>query len=161
MYKRQAYERSIVEIKKALPLAEELGVVIAIENVWNHFLLSPLEAVAYVDSFKSKFVQWHFDAGNVANTGWPEQWVKVLGRRIVQIHVKEFSRARRDKEGLRTGFQVDLFDGDMDWPKVMAALDHVGYSGWMITEQWRPPEMTDDAKWLRHLSNKLDQIIAA
>ena len=157
----EAYERSIVEIKKAIPLAEELGVMIAIENVWNQFLLSPLEAVEYVDSFKSKYVQWHFDAGNVVNTGWPEQWVRVLGKRIVKVHIKEFSRERRDKEGLRMGFQVDLFDGDSDWPRVMAALDEVGYSGWLITEQWRPPEMKDDLQWLRHLSAKLDKVIAA
>jgi L-ribulose-5-phosphate 3-epimerase len=83
-----AYTRSIAEIKKALPLAESLGVVIAIENVWNQFLLSPLEAVNYVDSFNSPMVRWHFDVGNVVTLGWPEHWIRVLGSRIVKVHVK-------------------------------------------------------------------------
>jgi len=156
----EAYARSVAEIRKAIPLAESLGVVIAIENVWNHFLLSPLEAVAYVDSFKSPMVRWHFDVGNVVDTGWPEQWVRALGPRIVKIHVKEFSRKLRDEKGQRSGFAIDLFDGDSDWPAVMSALDDVGYSGWLITEQYRPPDMTD-AVWLAHLSEKLGKIIAA
>jgi hexulose-6-phosphate isomerase len=155
-----AYARSVVEIKKAVPLAESLGVAIAIENVWNQFLLSPLEAAAYADSFKSPMVRWHFDVGNVVNTGWPEQWIRTLGRRIAKVHVKEFSRKLRDEKGLRAGFQVNLFDGDSDWPAVMAALDDTGYSGWLITEQYRPPGQTD-AEWFAHLSAKLDKIIAS
>jgi L-ribulose-5-phosphate 3-epimerase len=155
-----AYTRSIAEITKAVPLAESLGIVIAIENVWNRFLLSPLEAVAYVDSFKSPMVRWHFDAGNVANTGWPEHWVHTLGSRIVKVHVKEFSRKIRDEKGPAAGFNVDLFEGDSDWPRVLAALDDVKYSGWMIAEQYRPPGF-DDAAWLVHLSQKMDQVIAS
>ena len=156
-----AYTRSVAEITKAVPLAESLGVVIAIENVWNRFLLSPLEAVSYVDSFKSPMVRWHFDAGNIANTGWPEHWVHTLGSRIVKVHVKEFSRKIRDEKGPAAGFKVDLFEGDSDWPKVMAALDDVGYTGWMIAEQYRPADFTDDAAWLVHLSKKMDQVIAS
>lgn len=154
-----AYTRSIAEIKKAVPLAEQLGVVIAIENVWNQFLLSPREAVDYVDSFQSPFVQWHFDVGNVVNSGFPEQWVTSLGPRIVKIHVKEFSRKLRDTKGLREGFKVNLLEGDSDWPAVMAALDAVGYTGWMITEQWRGPDLTDQA-YLEQISAKLDAILA-
>jgi L-ribulose-5-phosphate 3-epimerase len=155
-----AYTRSVAEITKAVPLAESLGVVIAIENVWNRFLLSPLEAVNYVDSFKSPMVRWHFDAGNVANTGWPEHWVRTLGSRIVKVHVKEFSRKARDEKGPAAGFKVDLFEGDSDWPKVLAALDEIGYSGWMIAEQYRPPGF-EDAAWLVHLSDKMDRVIAS
>ncbi len=154
-----AYTRSIAEIKKAVPLAEQLGVVIAIENVWNQFLLSPREAVDYVDSFKSPFVKWHFDVGNVVNSGFPEQWVTTLGPRISKIHVKEFSRKLRDTKGLREGFKVNLMEGDSDWPAVMAALDSVGYTGWMITEQWRGPDLTDQA-YLEQISTKLDAILA-
>lgn len=154
-----AYARSVVEIKKAVPLAESLGVAIAIENVWNQFLLSPLEAAAYADSFKSPMVRWHFDVGNVINFGFAEQWVRTLGRRIAKVHVKEFSRKLRDEKGLRSGFQVNLMEGDSDWPAVMAALDEVGYSGWLITEQYRPPGHTD-AEWFAILSAKLDKIIA-
>lgn len=155
-----AYARSVAEISKAIPLAESLGVMIAIENVWNRFLLSPLEAVAYVDAFKSPMVRWHLDAGNVANTGWPEHWIQTLGPRIVQVHIKEYSRKVRDEKGPYAGFRVDLFEGDCDWPTVMGALDAVGYDGWLIAEQYRPPEF-DDAGWLVHLSKKLDQVIAS
>ncbi len=155
-----AYTRSVAEIAKAVPLAESLGVVIAIENVWNRFLLSPLEAVAYTDSFKSPMVRWHLDVGNIVNTGWPEHWIRTLGPRIVKIHVKEYSRKIRDEKGPGAGFKVDLFEGDSDWPKVLAALDEVGYAGWMITEQYRPPGL-EDAAWLAQLSAKLDAVIAS
>jgi L-ribulose-5-phosphate 3-epimerase len=131
----QAYERSQTEIRKAVPLAEELGVKIAIENVWNQFLLSPLEAVRYVDEFKSPAVGWHFDVGNILNYGWPEQWIRALGPRIQKLHIKEFSRKKRDNEGLWKGFDVKLLEGDDNWPVVMKALDEVGYHGWAITEQ--------------------------
>lgn len=154
-----AMERSRAEIAKAVPLAESLGVAIAIENVWNRFLLSPLEAAAYVDGFQSKAVRWHFDVGNVVDTGWPDQWIRTLGSRIVKVHVKEYSRKLRDEKGPRAGFNVELMKGDSDWPAVTAALDAVGYRGWLITEQWKQPEFTD-AQWLEHLSAKLDQICA-
>jgi hexulose-6-phosphate isomerase len=131
----QAYERSQAEIRKAIPLAQELGVKIAIENVWNHFLLSPLEARRYVDEFNSPAVGWHFDVGNVINYGWPEQWIRILGKRIQKLHIKEFSRKKRDNEGLWKGFDVPLLEGDDDWPSVMKALDEVGWSGWAMTEQ--------------------------
>lgn len=154
-----AYTRSVAEIKKAIPLAEELGVSIAIENVWNRFLLSPLETVEYIDAFKSPHVRCHFDVGNVVNTGWPEHWIRTLGPRLAQIHVKEYSRKLRDTKGPSAGFQVELMAGDSDWPVVMSALDTVGYKGWLIVEQYRPPEVSD-AEWLAGLSQKLDQIIA-
>jgi hexulose-6-phosphate isomerase len=154
-----AFARSTAEIKKAVPLAEELGVVIAIENVWNQFLLSPREAVEFADSFKSPFVKWHFDVGNVVNSGFPEHWIRTLGPRIAKIHVKEFSRKLRDTKGLREGFKVDLFDGDSDWPAVMTALDAVGYQGWLITEQWRA-EGLSDREYLEKISAKLDAILA-
>ena len=154
-----AYTRSVTEIKKALPLAESLGVAIAIENVWNAFLMSPLEAAAYVDSFKSPMVRWHFDVGNVINTGWPHHWIQALGSRIAAVHVKEYSRKLRDEKGPREGFKVELLDGDSDWPSVMAALDAAKYSGWLIAEQYRPPNLTD-AAWLGSVSAKMDQILA-
>ncbi len=154
-----AWTRSVAEIRKALPLAAELGVAIAIENVWNQFLLSPLEAVKYVDQFASPWVRWHFDVGNVLNTGWPEQWIPVLGSRIAQVHVKEFSRKLRDERGPRAGFEVELRRGDNDWPAIMRALDAVNYEGWMITEQRRPQGM-DDAAYLAYLVRSLDEIAA-
>lgn len=130
-----AWPRSVEAIRQVVPLAEELGVRIAIENVWNNFLLSPLEAARYVDEFKSPMVGWHFDCGNICNYGWPEQWVRILGKRIARIHIKEFSRKKADKEGKWKGFKAKLLEGDNDWPSIMKALDEVGYSGWAITEQ--------------------------
>jgi hexulose-6-phosphate isomerase len=156
----QAYERATAGIRQAIPLAESLGVTIAIENVWNRFLLSPLEAVQFVDGFDSPCVKWHFDVGNVPNTGWPEHWIPLLGQRIVKVHVKEFSRARRDKHGPLAGFEVDLLEGDNDWYTVMAAFDAIDYSGWMIAEQYRPAGF-DDAGWLHHLSQKMDKVFAS
>lgn len=153
----EAYERSQAEIRKALPLAQELGVSIAIENVWNHFLLSPLEAARYVDEFNSPAVGWQFDVGNILNYGWPEQWIRILGPRIKVIHIKEFSRKRRDNEGLWKGFEVKLLEGDNNWPAVMKAVDEIGYRGWAITEQGGG----DSPEGLKDLVVRLDKILAS
>lgn len=130
----QAYERSQAEIRRVLPLATELDVVIAIENVWNHFLLSPLEMARYIDEFESPHVGVQFDVGNIVNYGWPEQWIRILGPRIVKLDIKEFSRKRRDEEGLWKGFDVPIGEGDTDWPAVMAALAEIGFEGWAAAE---------------------------
>jgi L-ribulose-5-phosphate 3-epimerase len=152
-----AYKRSQAEIRKAVPLAEELGVKIAIENVWNHFLLSPLEAARYVDEFNSPAVGWHFDLGNILNYGWPDQWIRILGPRIQKLHIKEFSRKKRDSEGLWKGFDVKLLEGDNDWPAVMKAVDEIGYHGWAITEQGGG----DSPAGLKDLSDRLGKILAS
>ena len=153
----EAYTRSQAEIRKAIPLAEELGVKIACENVWNHFLLSPLEAARYVDEFNSPAVGWHFDVGNILNYGWPEQWIRILGKRIQKFHIKEFSRKKRDDEGLWKGFQVALLEGDNNWPAVMKAVDEIGYQGWAITEQGGG----DSPEGLKDLADRLEKILAA
>jgi len=152
----QAWERSQAAIREVLPLAAELRVKIAIENVWNHFLLSPLEAARYVDQFESPWVGWHFDCGNIVTYGWPEQWIRILGRRICKVHVKEFSRKKRDAEGLWKGFEVALLEGDNDWPAIMRALDEVGYGDWLITEQGGG----DTQEGLRDLARRVDRILA-
>lgn len=152
-----AYARSQAEIRKALPLAQELNVKIAIENVWNHFLLSPLEASRYVDELDSPAVGWHFDVGNVINYGFPEQWIRILGKRILKLHIKEFSRAKRDKQGPYAGFDVPFFGGDDDWPAVMTALDDVGYTGWGIAEQGGANSLDG----MKKLSSAMDQIFAS
>jgi len=156
----KAYTRSQTEIKKVVPLAEELGVKIAIENVWNYFLLSPLEAARYVDEFNSAALAWHFDVGNCINNGWPEHWIHILGKRTHKLHIKEYSRKKRDSEGLWKGFQVEYLEGDNDWPAVMQALDDVGYKGWGTAEPaYRPPGV-DEPTRLKQIVQKMDQIYA-
>jgi hexulose-6-phosphate isomerase len=152
-----AYERSQREVKRVIPLAEELGVKIAFENVWNGFLLSPLEAARYVDDFASQAVGWHFDVGNSINFGWPEQWIAILGKRIQKLHIKEYSRKKRDDEGLWKGFDAKLGEGDDDWPAVMKALDAIGYDGWGIAEQ----PGADSAEGLKDISQRMDRIFAS
>ncbi|MCP3906027.1 MAG: sugar phosphate isomerase/epimerase [Planctomycetes bacterium] len=151
-----AYRRSQEEIRRLLPVAAEHEVTIAIENVWNHFLLSPLEAARFVDELESPWIGWYFDVGNVVNYGWPEQWVRTLGRRIVKLDVKEFSRTKRDKEGLWKGFNVKLLEGDCNWPAVMAALDEISYTGWATAEL-----AGGDAAWLKDVADRMDRIIAS
>ena len=152
-----AYARSQEELRKAIPMAEELGVKIAIENVWNNFLLSPLEAARYVEEMKSPAVGWHFDIGNVLRYGWPEQWIPVLGSRIQKLHIKEYSRAKMQSAGLWKGFDVPLLEGDNNWPAIMKALDQINYGGWAIAEQGggNTPE------GLKNLSERMDKIFAS
>jgi L-ribulose-5-phosphate 3-epimerase len=152
-----AYKRSQLEIRKAIPLAEELGVKIACENVWNQFLLSPLEAARYVNEFKSPAIGWHFDVGNILNYGWPEQWIRILGPRIQKLHIKEFSRKKRDAEGLWKGFDVPLLEGDNDWPAIMKAVDDIGYHNWAITEQGGG----DSPEGLKDLADRLGKILTS
>lgn len=129
------WHRSVAEIKKVIPLAEKHKVEIAIENVWNSFLLSPMEAAQYVDQFKSKYVTFYFDCGNILFLGWPEQWIRILGKRITKVHFKEYSLKLADTQGKRAGFNVKLMEGDVNWPAVIKALDETGYNGWTTLEQ--------------------------
>jgi len=129
-----AYTRSQAEIRKAIPLADELGIRIALENVWNNFLLSPLEEARFIDELNSPMVGAYFDVGNVLRYGWPEQWIATLGKRILKVDIKEYSRKKQDEEGLRKGFDVELLEGDCDWPAVISALRDVQYSGWATAE---------------------------
>jgi hexulose-6-phosphate isomerase len=157
------YKRAQDEIRKLIPLAEELGVVMAIENVWNNFLLSPLEAARFVDEFKSPAVGWHFDIGNVMSIGWPEHWIRALGKRIQKFHIKEFSVKRMREEGLRKGFAVEYLEGDNDWPSIMRAIDEIDYKGWAIVEPACGPckENISPEEYLKKVSGQLDKILAS
>jgi hexulose-6-phosphate isomerase len=147
----QCFERSVAEVKKILPLAEELGVKIAVENVWNDFITEPKQAVAYMDALNSPMVGWHFDIGNVIRYAAPETWIPVLGKRILKLHIKEFSKEKK--------FSVKFFQGDNNWPAIMAALDKVGYNGWGISEQ--PSDQTKDPESLKAFSEDMDRIFAS
>lgn len=150
----QAYEQSINEIAKVLPRAAELGVQIGIENVWNHFLLSPLEFASYVDAFESEWLGAYFDVGNVVKLGWPEQWIRVLGDRILRLDVKGFSRERMSKHGPGAGFEADIGDGSIDWEAVRTALDEIGYQGWATAE-----ETGGDVDRMREIAAHMDQVL--
>ncbi len=144
----EAFERSHQHIPKLLPLAEELKVVIACEEVWNGFLLdNPREFARYVDEFKSPWVGAYFDVGNVLKYGAPEEWIRVLGKRIVKVHLKDFK-----KQGEKW---VNLREGDVNWPEVRKAFSEVGYTGFVT------PELSGgDEKYLRDLSQRIDLIEA-
>ena len=150
----EAYERSQAEIRKALPLAEEHGVKIALENVWNQFLLSPLEFARYIDEFESEWIGAYFDVGNIVNYGWPEQWVRTLGPRILKLDIKEFSREKRNEEGLWEGFKVEIGEGSVDWEAVVAALADVGYSGWATAEV-----PGGDRERLENIAERMDRVL--
>jgi L-ribulose-5-phosphate 3-epimerase len=128
-----AYERARALITGALPLAQQRGVTIGVENVWNKFLLSPLEMKGFIDSFASERVGAYFDVGNVLLFGYPEHWIGVLGKKICRVHFKDFRR----NVGTVDGF-VDLLSGDVNWPAVMAALRAAGYDGWIAAEMIPP-----------------------
>jgi len=151
----ECWNRTVAEIKKALPVTEKLNVKIAIENVWNNFLLSPMEAANYVDQFDSPLVRFYFDCGNILAFGWPEQWIKILGKRIAKIHIKEYSRKIADKQGKYAGFGVKLLEGDVNWPAVMKALDGIGYTDWATIEQ----AGGDSAEGLKDLCDRLVNIL--
>ena len=142
-----AYKRSQEHIRKLLPLAEELRVVIAVENVWNKFLLSPLEFAKYVDEFDSPWLKAYFDIGNVIIYGYAQDWIRTLGKRIVKIHLKDFQRK---------GYQwTNLLDGDVNWPQVRLALAEIEYDGFLT------PELRGgDEAYLTDLSKRIDQFLA-
>jgi hexulose-6-phosphate isomerase len=145
------FKRSIAEIRKALPLAQELGVKIAIENVWNNFITKPEQAKAFLDEIDSPHVGWHFDIGNCLRYSPSETWIPVLGKRILKLHIKEYSKFKQ--------FGVRLLEGDDNWPAIMKALDEVGYQGWGISEQ--PSGQSKTAAALKDLSERMDRVFAS
>lgn len=154
----QCWERSIAEIRKVLPLAEELGVVIAIENVWNDFITKEDEALRYLEAVNSPWVQWHFDVGNIIWYGDPIDWIKKLGKRISRLHIKEYSRDLAMKNGRGAGFNAKFLEGSNNWKGIMAALDDVGYLGtWGIAEQGGG----NSQEGLNDLSARMDKIFAS
>jgi len=142
-----AYKRSQERLKPVIPVAEKLGVRILIEDVWNNFLLSPLEFARYIDELDSPYLQAYFDVGNVVAFGWPEDWIRTLGHRIKKVHLKDFKKGPRQF--------VNLLDGDVNWPEVRKALTEVGFTGFMTAEL-----SGGDEAYLRDLAARIDKIIA-
>ena len=152
----ECFKRSVAEIKKAIPVAKDTGVKIAIENVWNEFITTPQQAVDYLDAINSEWVGWHFDVGNVARYSPPEQWIPKLGKRILKVHLKEFNTKAMTAAKPAAGFGFKLLEGDNNWPAIMAALDKVGYTGWGITEQ--PGNQANSVETASDLAQRVDKI---
>jgi len=145
---KDAWVRSQRQIRKLLPLAEKLKVIIAIEEVWNKFLLSPLEFARYVDEFESPWVRAYLDVGNMVLYGYPQDWIRTLGKRTVKLHLKDFRFRKRQAEF------VPLREGDIDWKEVHKALTETGYSGSATVEL-----SGGDEAYLREVSRRVDLIL--
>jgi len=149
---RDAWTRSQRVIReRLLPAARDAKVVIAIEEVWNKFLLSPLEFARYIDEFESPSVRAYFDVGNVVIYAFPQDWIRTLGSRIVKVHLKDFTF---DRSNGRFAWK-NLGEGDIDWPEVRRALNDVGYAGYVTTEL-----QAGDASYLKDVSRRVDRFLA-
>jgi hexulose-6-phosphate isomerase len=149
---QDAWSRSLANIRTLIPLAEDLKVVIAIEEVWNKFLLSPLEMAKYVDEFQSHWIKQYFDVGNVVLYGYPQDWIRTQGKRIAKVHLKDFKMGKGWSP--ITAQFVNLGDGDVDWAAVRKAFAEVGYIGWVTTEL----EGGDEA-YLRDVVKRIDRLV--
>jgi hexulose-6-phosphate isomerase len=144
----QAWERSQLQIRKLIPLAAELKVIIGIEEVWNKFLLSPLEFARYIDEFKSPWIRAYFDVGNVAISGYPQDWIRTLGKRIVKLHIKDFAFKKRVADFTALG------DGEIDFLAVHAALADIGYQGTATVEL-----SNADGAYLKEVNRRFERIL--
>lgn len=142
------YKRAKEAVKKLVPVAEKLGVNLCIENVWNKFLLSPLEMKDFIDQFQSKRVGSYFDVGNVLLTGYPDQWIHILGKRIKRVHIKDFKKSVGTVEGF-----VDLGQGDVDFKAVKTALAKIGYKGYLTAEMipYQPGRPEKTAEFMKKM----------
>ncbi len=147
-----AYERAQAAVTRLSAYAAQKRVKIGLENVWNKFLLSPLEMRDFIDRIGSPWVGAYFDVGNVVRDGYPEQWIRILGNRIVKVHFKDYKRS----VGTLDGF-VDLLAGDVDFSAVMQALRQIGYDGWVTAEV--SPYISHPEVLLQNTSNAIDHII--
>jgi len=147
-----AWKRSQQVIReRVLPMASDLKIAVGIEEVWNKFLLSPVEMARYIDEFQSPWIRAYVDVGNMIFYGFPQDWIRTLGKRIVRIHVKDFKLER----GKGAFSWTNLGEGDVNWPEVRKALADVGYQGWITTE------IDDgDAAYLKDVVARLDRFFA-
>ncbi len=153
---KEAWVRSQKVIReRILPLAADLKVLVAVEEVWNKFLLSPLEFAQYVDEMKSPWIKAYCDVGNMVFYGYPQDWIRTLGSRIAKVHLKDF---KLDRPNGKFNW-VNLGEGDIDWVEVRKAFNDVGYDGWMTTELSAPPG-GGDAAYLKDVSARVDRFLA-
>jgi len=148
-----AYSRALLSLKELAPFAESLKVSIGVENVWNNFLLSPLEMRDFIDEVGNPYVGSYFDVGNVLYSGYPEQWIKILGKRIKKVHFKDYKKA----VGTLDGF-VDLLAGDVNYPAVVGALNKIGYNDY-VTAEMLPPYKCYPEQIIYNTSNSMNKIL--
>ena len=148
-----AYDRALSALCELAPVAESLKVAIGVENVWNRFLLSPMEMAGFIDKVGSDYVGAYFDVGNVLFSGYPEHWIKILNKRIKKVHFKDYRRAAGDLHGF-----VDILAGEVNWPGVMEKLEKVGYDGWVSAEMI-PPYTHYPETIVYNTSNAMDKIL--
>lgn len=153
------YAKNYIEtqaaIRDAIPYAAERKIQLLLENVWNYFLITPLEYARYIDELDSEWVAAYFDIGNVARFGWAEHWIPVLGDRIKKLDVKPYSRKRQMDEGPWKGFDILIGDeGDMDWAAIRAELKAINYTGWATAEVGG-----GDAAYLTDLAKRMDRAL--
>ncbi len=146
---RDAWTRSQHEIRKLIPMAQQFNVIIGIEEVWNKFLLSPLEFARYIDEFNSPWIRAYFDVGNVVISGYPQDWIRTLGKRIIKLHIKDF-KFEND-----VAKWTPLREGAINWPEVYRALHEIGYTGSATVEL-----EGGDAAYLREVNRRFDLILS-
>ncbi len=144
----QAWERSQKQIRTLVPFAREMGVIIGIEEVWNKFLLSPLEMARYVDEFQTPWIRAYFDVGNIEIWGYPQDWIRTLGKRIVKLHIKDFAFRKRQAE-----FPA-LLEGEIDWKAVHRALAEIGYRGTATVEL-----AGGDGEYLKEVNKRFEKLL--
>jgi hexulose-6-phosphate isomerase len=130
----RAYTETQAAYRELIPYAEKQQVYLLLENVWNNFLLSPLEMARYIDEMNSPWFQAYFDIGNMLRYGWSEQWIRILDKRIKKVHLKDYSMKKLENEGLWKGFDVEIGEGSNNWAAVRKALFDTGFQGWATAE---------------------------
>jgi L-ribulose-5-phosphate 3-epimerase len=152
------YETAMGRVREAMdelvPVAEKQKVAIGIENVWNKLFLSPLELRDFIDSYGSEYLGSFFDVGNIVLTGFPEDWIRILGKRIKKVHFKDFRRSVATLDGF-----VDLLEGSVNWPEVVKALREVGYDDYCIAEMIPYYAHAPETR-LENTSRAMDRILA-
>ena len=147
------YKWVVDGLRALAPAARKAGIPLLLENVWNRFMYSPLEAKQILKDVGSRSVGIYLDLGNIIPFGYPEHWIQILGRRIGEVHIKDFRRRAMNA----FGFVYPLM-GDVDWHTVMRELRRIKYTGWLAAEYGPYPQFSEKA--LRDISTSIDALLA-
>jgi len=144
-----AWDNAHKTLESVIPFAAENKIYMAVENVWNKFLLSPREMAQFIDSFNSEWVGAYFDVGNILLYGYPQHWIKQLGSRIKKVHIKGSGHA-----DWVTFKWTSLLEGDINWKIVMAELKAIGFEGYLTAE------LSPDDRGLKGIADDMDYILS-